>query len=46
LTEKSLERTRKMVIEKITKRYSIAVKQEALEGISKGLYTKSETAKL
>jgi len=35
-----------MVIEKITKRYSIAVKQEALEGISKGLYTKSETAKL
>lgn len=35
-----------MQTEKITKRYSIGVKQEALEGIAKGLYTKSETAKL
>lgn len=32
--------------QKITKRYSIAIRQAALEGIAKGLYTKSETAKL
>jgi transposase-like protein len=35
-----------MAPEKITKRYSLAVRQAALEGIAKGLYTKSETARL
>jgi transposase-like protein len=35
-----------MFTEKITKRYSLAIKQAALDGIARGLYTKSETARL
>jgi len=32
--------------QKITKKYSSAIKQAAIEGIAQGLYSKSETARL